>query len=432
MNHLLDKFFRLSENHTSIKTEILAGLTTFSTMAYIIIVNPRLLSETGMDFGAVMVATIIASFIGTMCMGLYANYPFALAPGMGLNAYFTYGIVLGAEHTWEIALGICFIAGICFLLLNLFGIRERIMNAVPASLRLATVGGVGILLAFIGLKNIHLVVPHAGTLVTLGKMATPEIVLACFGLLLIATLMARNVKGAIFISILVNWILGLAFGLVQWKGIVDLPPSIAPTFFKLEILDALHPSYIPMILSFVFVAIFDTTGTLIGLAEQGNFLDRNGKLPRANRALTNDAIGTLAGSVMGTSTITTYLESAAGVAVGGRTGLTAAVVALLFLLSLFFVPFAASIPYFATSPALIVIGAMMLQPIKRLDWTDPSEYIPAFIILATIPLTFSIASGIALGFVTYPLIKLFSGRKKEVDPLVWAIAFLFLLKFKYT
>ncbi len=431
MKAFLERFFKLSENKTTIRTEFAAGLTTFSTMAYILVVNPQILSVAGMDFGAVMVATIISTVIGTLCMGLFANYPFALAPGMGLNAYFTYGIVLGVGATWEIALGTCFIASLTFFVLNAMGIRTKIMNAIPPSLRLATVGGIGLFLAFIGFKNVKLIESHKETLVTLGKVTEPEIALTALGIIVVTALMNRGIKSAIILSILLNWSLGLVFGLVKWQGLLALPPSLSPTLLKLDIIGALNPLYIPVILSFVFVAIFDTAGTLFGLAEQGHFTDKEGHIPRANKAQVNDAIGTAVGALVGTSPLTTYLESASGVAAGGRTGLTALFVALFFLLSLFISPFAASVPHFATAPVLIVIGAMMLKEMTRLPWDEPSEYIPAFIVLITIPLTFSIATGIALGFITYPLIKLLSGKVRDVGSLVWGIAALFILRFFY-
>lgn len=429
MKNILDRIFHLTERKTNTKTELLAGITTFSTMAYIIVVNPDILRETGMDPGAVMIATILASFLATMCMGMYANYPFALAPSMGLNAYFTYGIVLGEGHSWQAALGVCFWAGIAFLILNVFGIRQMIMDAIPDSLRFATAGGIGIFLAFIGLKNIQLVVPNETTIVAIGNTSTPQIALAGLGVIFIVAMMRWRIRGAMMISIIIIWALGLTLGLVKWQGIFDIPPSLTPTLWQFDPLVILKPDFIPIIFSFIFVAIFDTAGALIGLAEQGEFIDQKGKIPRANRALINDAIGTIAGSAMGTSSLTTYLESASGIAAGGRTGLTAVVVAILFLVSLFFAPFATSIPHFATSPVLIVIGSLMLKQVTRLPWKDPTEYVPAFIILITIPLTFSVATGLGLGFITYPLIKSLTGKGRDVHWFVWVMALIFALKF---
>ena len=431
MKQFLERAFHLEKNQTNIKAEIIAGFTTFSTMIYIIFVNPRILSEAGMDYGAVMVATILASCFASFYMGLRANYPFALAPGMGLNAYFTYGIVIGGGHPWEIALGACFIAGIIFLLLNVTGIRELIMDAIPTDLRLGTAGGIGLFLAFIGFKSVNIVVPDERTLLTLGIMTDPEIILTGFGVIMITALLALEVKGAIFICILLNWVIGLMVGLIEWKGFFSLPPSPLPTFLKLDIMGALNPDLIPIILSFVFVAIFDTAGTLLGLAHHGNFLTPEGKIPRSRKALNADALGTILGATLGTAPFTTYLESATGITAGGRTGLTATTVAILFLTALFISPFASSIPAFATAPALIVIGALMMKQASKLDWDDLTEFIPGFITLITIPMTFSIPTGVALGFVTYPLIKLLTGKVRETSLIVWIIALLFATKFLF-
>lgn len=419
------------KHHTSFWREILAGFTTFATMAYILIVNPQILSHAGMDFGAVMAATAISGFIATLCMGVLARYPFALAPGMGLNAYFAYGIVLGADHPWQVALGACFISGFIFLILTVLRVREKIMHAIPASLRFATTAGLGLFLAFIGLKSIGIVAAHPTTLVALGKVNSLEAGLAGFGVILIGALMVLEVKGAMLIGILANWAIGLILGLVPWKGLVAEPPSLAPTLLKLDIAEAFNPAYTGIILSLVFVSLFDVAGTLLGLAEQGRFLTERGRLPRANRALVNDAIGTMAGALLGTSPIAIHLESAAGISVGGRTGLTAIVVALLFLLSLFFSPLVTSIPAFATAPILIILGGLLMSSVSRLNWADPAVSIPAFVLLISIPFTFSIATGIALGFILYPLIRLFSGRANEVHPFVWVLAILFGLHFAF-
>lgn len=418
MMQLLEKAFSLKENGTTVKTELLAGLTTFSTMSYIIFVNPLILSETGMDYGSVMTATVLASFAATLYMALFANYPFALAPGMGLNAYFTYGVVIGAGHPWEKALGACFFAGIIFLILNALKIREKIVEAIPKDLRLGTAAGIGLFLAFIGFKSIHIVVPSEQTLLTLGDMSDPAIILSGVGVILTASLMALRVQGAIFICIFLNWCLGLLFGLVEWKGIFGMPPNPLPTFLKLDFAAALDASFIPVILSFVFVAIFDTAGTLLGLANHGKFMTPDGKIPRIRQAMNADALGTVLGSVLGTAPFTTYLESAAGISAGGRTGLTAATVAVFFLAALFIAPFASSIPPFATAPALIVIGALMMKQARAIDWDDLTEFVPGFITLITIPMTFSIATGVSLGFITYPFLKLFTGRIREVSWIV--------------
>ena len=423
--------FQLQANQTNIKTECLAGLTTFSTMSYIIFLNPQILQQTGMDFGAVMAATILASSLATLGMGLLANFPFALAPGMALNAFFTYGMVMGSGFSWQTALGICFLGALLLLLLTVLGIRQKVMHAIPPSLRAATTGGIGLFLAFIGLKNVGLVEAHSQTIITLGNLARPEVILAALGVIVTAALLSRKIPGAIFLGILMNWMLGLLFGLVKWNGIVALPPSLEPTFLKLDLLSALQPAAIPLLISLVFVAMLDSAGTLLGLADQARLLDQKGQLPRANRALFNDSLGSIGGAIFGTSPVSIYLESSAGISAGGRTGLTAVFVAAFFLLALFFTPFASSIPYFATSPILIITGALLLKPLRKLNWQEPAEFIPAFIILLAIPLTFSISTGIALGFITYPLIQLLAGRVREVHWMVWLLALLFGLKFAY-
>lgn len=400
-------------------------------MAYAIFLNPQILSQTGMDFNACMVATILASSVACISMGFIANYPFALAPSMGLNAYFTYGIVIGEGIPWQTALGACFLAGVLFLLLTLINVRSYIINSIPVSLRQGTIGGIGIFLALIGMKNGGLIVSDPQTLVTLGNLLEPDIFLILFGVITIAALLVWKIRGAILIGIAINWLIGLAAGLIAWQGLFAMPPSLAPTFLKLDIWEAVHPKMIPIVLSFIFVAIFDTAGTLLGLAGQAGYLNEKGQLPNAKKTLYSDSFGTMAGAAFGTSPVTIYLESASGIAAGGRTGLTAVVVGLLFLFSLFLSPLATSIPHFATSPALIVIGSMMMMQIKELNWKDPSEYIPAFLILISIPLSFSIATGIALGFIVYPLTKLLSGKVFELPWIVWVISALFALNFIY-
>lgn len=425
----VERYFQLEANHTSIRRECIAGLTTFSTMAYIVFVNPQVLSLAGMDIGGVMVATILSASFASILMGLLANYPFALAPGMGLNAFFTYSIVLGQGYSWQLALGMCFVAGCIFLGLTLTGFRRAIIHAIPVNLRLATTAGIGLFLAFIGLQNVEMILPHPETLVTLGHMTRPEIGFTLFGLIVIAVLMSRRFPFAILASIIINWVLGLAFGLVEWQGVIALPPPITPVFLQLDIIGVWDLALIPIILSFVLVALFDAAGTLMSLAHQGNFLAPNGRLPRANQALFSDATGIVAGSLLGTSMLTTYLESATGIAAGGKTGLTAVTVGVLFLATLFFVPIVSSIPLFATAPALIAIGVMMMSQLKEMEWEDPSETVPAFLVIIGIPLSFSVATGIALGFLTYPVIKLLIGKRKEVHPLIWVTAALFAIKF---
>ncbi len=426
---MLEKLFRLKENNTSVQTELIAGITTFMTMAYIIFVNPSILSEAGMDFGAVMVATIIASSIAILMMGIWVNYPFALAPGMGLNAYFTYSVCLGMGYEWQVALGAVFISGVLFMLLTFLKIRQMIVKAIPSALKMSTAAGIGLFIAFIGLQNANIVVADQNTLVTLGDMLTPESTLTVFGVIIIAVLMRLQVSGAILFGILINWLIGLVLGIVEYQGIFSLPPSLSPTFFKLDLGGILDTGFLTIIFAFFFVDLFDSTGTLVGVAEQGGFVKPNGNFPRVDRALMTDSVGTMTGALFGTSTVTAYIESASGVAVGGRTGLTSVTVALLFLLSLFISPLAQSIPLFATAPALIVVGSLMLKQFTRIEWDDMSEVIPAFVVMLFMPLTYSIANGIAIGFVLYPLIKGIAGRYREVHWLSWILCVLFIIRF---
>ncbi|KAF3362097.1 hypothetical protein PHSC3_001408 [Chlamydiales bacterium STE3] len=431
MSNFLYRFFDLKALSTTIKGEVIAGITTFSTMAYVIFLNPQILSQTGMDFDSCMVATILASTFGCLCMGLLANYPFALAPSMGLNAYFTFGIVMSENIPWQTGLGACFIAGCIFLLLTLSNIRSYILNAIPLSLRIGTIGGIGIFLALIGMKNGGLVVSDPNTLLKLGNINQPEVFLNLIGISAIATLLSLNVRGAILFGIILNWLIGIASGLIVWQGFFSLPPSLFPTLGQFAIMEAFQPKMIPVVLSLIFVAIFDTAGTLLGLAGQGGYLDEKGRLPRTKKVLYSDSLGTMAGAAFGTSPLAIYLESASGIAAGGKSGLTAVVVGILFSFSLFLSPLATSIPHFATSPALIVIGSMMMMQVKELNWADPTEYVPAFLILIAIPLSFSIATGIAIGFMIYPIIKLFSGKAYDLSWIVWIISALFTLKFIY-
>lgn len=406
----------------------MAALTTFSTMAYIIFVNPMILQAAGMDFGAVLVATVLCTFLATLTMGLLANYPFALAPGMGLNAFFVYGLVVNGEKSWQEALGICFITALLFILLNLTGIRQKIMEALPSNLRLATTGGIGFFLAFIGFQQIRFIVSHPDTILTLGELSQPSILLAALGLLVMSILLVYQVKGAFFIGLLVNWSLGLALHLVEWKGVVDTPPSLS-TFLQLEIPNLLDLKVLSLILSLTLIILFNTTGTLWGVSMQGPFLDKHGKLPRLNRTLYGDTIGTLSAALLGTSICTIFLESTSGIIAGGRTGLTAVFVAFLFLGALFFAPLIESIPVFATAPILILMGILMLKPLQELEWNDLTEVIPALLILLAIPLTFSISSGVAIGFIFYPLIKALTGRYREVNAISWVLMALLVLQF---
>ncbi|WP_245669648.1 NCS2 family permease [Desulfuribacillus alkaliarsenatis] len=426
------KFFKFEEHNTNFRTEVIAGLTTFLTMAYIIFVNPAILSDAGMDFGAVFVATVIAATIGSLIMGLYANYPIALAPGMGLNAYFSYTVVLGMGYSWEVALGAVFVSGVLFLILTVSKIRELIINVIPPGLKSAVAAGIGLFIAFIGLKNAEVIVGYDATLVALNPeflSGTP--LLTMIGLVIISLLIIRKVPGGIFIGMLITAIIGIFMGeVVRPEGIVEAPPSLAPTFMAMDIWGALELGALTIVFAFLFVDFFDSAGTLTGVAKQGNMLVDN-KLPRASRALTADSVATMSGAALGTSTTTAYIESSAGVAAGGRTGMTAVVTGLLFLASLPFFPIikALALSPGVTSPVLIIVGVFMASSLKDIEWKEFSEAVPAFMTALFMPLSFSIANGIAFGFIAYPLVKVFAGKAKEVHPLVYIIGFLFVLRF---
>jgi len=426
---MLDSYFKLSANGTSVRTEVIAGVTTFLTLAYIMFVNPSILAETGMDRGAVFVATCLAAAIGTMIMGVIANYPVALAPGMGLNAYFAFGVVLGMGYSWQVGLGAVFISGVIFLVLSILPIREWIINAIPDGMKRAISAGIGLFLAIIALKNAGWVVDHPATLVTLGDVGAPSALLAAAGFILIAVLFARKVPGAIIIAILAVTAAGIALGVSPSGGVFSMPPSLAPTFMQLDIAGAFNVGLLSIIFAFLFVDLFDTAGTLVGLAHRGNLLDADGKLPRLRRALLADSTATIAGAALGTSTTTSYIESAAGINAGGRTGLTAVVVALLFLASLFLSPLAGTIPAYATAPALLFVACIMTHGLAEIDWDDVTEVVPAVITAIAMPLTFSIATGIGLGFISYAAIKLLAGRSKNVPVAVYVIAAAFIVKF---
>ncbi len=427
---MLEKYFKLSEHNTNVKTEVIAGITTFMTMGYIIMVNPGILSATGMDFGALITATCLSTAIATIFMALYANYPFALAPGMGLNAFFAFTVVLGMGISWETALAAVFIDGVIFLLLTLVTAREAIFNAIPMNLKLATSVGIGLFIAFIGFTQAGIVVANEATYVALGDFHDPKVLLSVFGLIVAGLLLARRVKGALLISILVTSLVGMASGIVPWpEGIVSPPPSLSPILFKMDFKTAFNFGLIPIIFTFTFVDMFDTMGTLVGVASKANMLDKEGRLPRINRALAVDAVGTMAGAALGTSTVTTYVESASGVAEGGKTGLTALVTGVLFLLALFFSPIVAAIPGQATAPALILVGLFMMEPVLRIDLSDYTEAIPAFLTIILMPLTYSIAEGLVMGVLSYVVIKLVSGRYKEVSPVMFILAVFFVIRF---
>ncbi|WP_404417363.1 NCS2 family permease [Vreelandella aquamarina] len=429
--NILDKHFKLTEHKTNIRTEVIAGITTFLTMAYIIFVNPSILSEAGMDYGAVFVATCLAAAIGCLIMGIWANYPIAQAPGMGLNAFFTYGVVLGMGYTWEAALGAVFLSGFCFFLLSIFKIREWIINSIPLSLRLGIAAGIGLFLAMIALKNAGIVVSDQATYVALGDMSEPAAIYALVGFFMITALAYLKVTGAVMIGILGVTVVAILLGHNEYGGLMSMPPSIAPTLVQMDILGALDVAMLSVIFAFLFVDLFDTSGTLVGVAQRGNLLDANGKLPRIGRAMMADSTASMAGAALGTSTTTSYIESTAGIASGGRTGLTAVVVAILFLVSLFFAPLAGSIPAYATAGALLYVAVLMAGSLAHANWDDPTEAAPVLIAALAMPLTFSIAEGIALGFISFVAIKTLSGRFKDLNPAVVLLALLFVAKFLF-
>jgi AGZA family xanthine/uracil permease-like MFS transporter len=437
---VIERFFRLREHHTTIRTEIVAGLTTFLTMAYIIFVQPTVLSAAGMDFGAVLVATCIASGLATLMMGFFANYPIAVAPAMGHNFFFAFTVVGAMQVPWRVALGAVAVAGAIFILTAGIGLRERLITAIPESLKHAMAVGIGLLIALIGLQWSGIVVASPGTLVTLGRLHSPPALLALFGLFTMAVLMARRVPGALLIGILASTLVGLATGLVRYEGIVSAPPSIAPTFMQLDIPGAFTPAMISVIFVFFFLALFDSVGTLVGVASQAGLM-RGGTLPRARQALLADAVGTVIGAGLGTSTVTAYIESSTGVSAGGRTGLANVVTASLFFLSLFFFPLVrmigggypigGAVLYPVVAPALVLVGTMMMSGVRHVAWDDGTEAIPAFLTMIIMPLTVSITDGIAFGFISYAVLKLATGRAREAHWFVYLFAVLFLLRYAF-
>lgn len=449
----MENFFKLKEHGTDVKTEVIAGLTTFMTMAYILAVNPSILGATGMDTGAIFTATALASAIGSFCMALFANLPFVLSAGMGLNAYFAYTVVLGMGYSWEVALTAVFVEGIIFIILSLTNVREAIFNAIPASLKVAVSVGIGLFITFIGLQNAHIVV-DGSTLVGLFsfngsvKAGTFQsegitVVLALIGLLITAFLVIKNVKGNILLGILITWVLGIIcqltglyvpnaeagfYSLIP-SGIISAPASVAPTLFKMDFSAIVSLNFVVVVFAFLFVDIFDTLGTLIGCATKANMLDKEGKLPGIKGALMADAVGTTVGACLGTSTITTFVESSSGIAEGGRTGLTSIVSGLLFILALFFSPVFLAIPSFATAPALIVVGFFMMQSVAKINWSDMLEAIPAFICIFAMPFMYSISEGISFGVISFVVLNAVAGKAKKITPLMWVLAVLFILKY---
>jgi AGZA family xanthine/uracil permease-like MFS transporter len=421
--------FNLKALGTTPRTEILAGLTTWLAMAYIVVVNPGILAAAGMDRGAVFTATCLAAGIASIAMGWFANYPLALAPGMGLNAYFAFAVVLGMKVPWQVALGAVFLSGVLFLIVSLLRLREWLINSIPLSLKLGIGAGIGLFLAVIGLQGMGLVVAHPVTLVTLGNLGSAKTLLACLGFLLMAGLSARGNAGALLIGILVVAVLGIPLGLTTFQGVVSTPPSLAPTFLQMDIAGALGLGVGAIVLTFFLVDVLDNAGTLIATTQRAGLMNPDGSVPRLRQALTADSGGAMLGAVLGTSTVTSYIESAAGIQAGGRSGLTAITTGVLFLLTLFFAPLAAAIPGFATAPALVFVACLMARALRDLNWDDATEYLPAVVTAIAMPFTFSIATGIGLGFIVHALMKAVTGRAGLVGGAVWVIAAASLLKF---
>ena len=427
----LERIFKLRQHGSSVKIELIAGLTTFVTMAYIIFVNPNVMAAAGLDHGAAFVATCLGAALGCLLMGFYANWPVGLAPGMGLNAFFTYTVVGEMGYTWQVALGAVFLSGILFMIMSLSRIREWLLNSIPMSLRFAMGAGVGLFLGLIGLKTAGIVVDSPATLVTMGSFGEPSALLAAICFLLIAVLSHRNVFGAILLSMLVVTGIGWSMGLVEYSGVVSLPPSLAPTWLAMDIAGALNVGMISVVLAFLFVNMFDTAGTLMGVAHRANLVDENGKIENLSKSLKADSTSSVLGSFVGCPPVTSYVESASGVAAGGRTGLTAVTVGVLFLLATFFAPLAGMIPAYATAGALIYVAMLMMSGMAHIDWKDITDTIPAIITVVMMPLTFSIANGIALGFVTYATLKLLTGQRKKVSVSLYVLCVIFIAKFAF-
>ena len=429
MTQLLERLFKLNSHGTNPKKELIAGLTTFVTMAYIILVNPQIMSAAGMDPGASFVGTCIAAAFACFAMGLYANWPVGLAPGMGLNAFFTFTVVIEMGYSWEVALGAVFLAGILFVIMSVTPLRRWMLDSIPMNLRVAMGSGVGLFVGFIGLKSGGLIVANDSNFLSLGDFSKTETVLAGLGFLLISVLAIRKVPGAIILGVMVVTVSAMLFGLVQFQGLVSMPPDLAPTFMKLDIMGALDLTMVSIVISFLFVNLFDTAGTLLGVANRANLIDENGDVKNLDRALKADSTSSVVGAFFGCAPVTSYVESSAGVEAGGRTGLTAVVVGLLFLLAIFFSPLASIVPAYATSGALIYVAILMLGGMEKLDWSDTTELVPSLIMIVMIPLTFSIANVIALGFISYVVIKAFVGEIKSVSSGAWFLFAIFVAKF---
>jgi AGZA family xanthine/uracil permease-like MFS transporter len=427
---MLERIFHLKENHTTVRTELIAGLTTFMTMAYILAVQPNILSTAGMDRNAVFTATALASIIAIMVMAFYANLPIALAPGMGLNAFFAYTVVIKMGYTWEMALTAVFIEGLIFVLLSFFRVREAIVNSIPMNLKHAISVGIGLYIALIGLTNAGVIVSNPSTLVSLGEVTDPRVLLTLSGIIITGILLVLRIKGALILGILITTVIGIPFGLTTLPehGLFSTPPTVRPVFFKMDFGRIFSYDMLIVVFTFLFVDIFDTVGTLVGVCSKANLLDREGKVPRVRQALFADAIGTTTGAVLGTSTVTSYIESASGVMEGGKTGLTSFTVGLLFLVALFFSPLFLMIPSAATAPALVIVGLYMIGPIQKIDLEDYSESIPVFLTIILMPLAYSISEGITFGILSFVLLKVFSGRWKQVSLTLYILALFFILK----
>ena len=431
MKLFLRNFFKFDENQTNFNREFVAGSTTFITMAYIIFVNPQLMSASGMDYGASFVGTCLAAALACFVMGLFANWPVGLAPGMGLNAFFTYTVVGEMGYSWQVALGAVFIAGLLFFLMSVTSMRKWMLESIPLNLKIAMGAGVGLFIGFIGLKSGGIIVSNGATFVSMGDLTNPETLLAALGFLLIAALSVRNVPGAIIIGVLSVTLIALSLGLVEYNGVLAYPPDVSSTFLQLDIVGALDIAMVSVIASFLFVNLFDTAGTLLGVASRANLLDTAGDVKNLDKALKADSSSSIFGAFFGCAPVTSYVESSAGVEAGGRTGFTAVVVGVFFVVAIFFSPLASMVPAYATSGALIYVAILMLGGMEKLDWADASELLPALIIIVMIPLTFSIANGIALGFLSYIILKLASGQAKSISTGAWFLSVIFITKLAY-
>ena len=427
----LELYFEFEALGASWRTEVLAGFTTFITMAYIAFVNPSILSQTGMPFAAVAAATCFSAGAGSLLMGILARYPIALAPGMGLNAYFTYSVVKGMGVSWQVALGAVFVSGVAFLLLTAIGVRQLILETIPQELYASVAAGVGLFISFLGLRDAGVVVPNAATIVTIGSLRDPKTMLAIAGLVAMAALLGRGVKAAILIGVVGTTVAGLLTRQIEWQPQASRFSDLSATAFRLDLGGTLHLGLLEIAFVFLFVDLFDNIGTLLAVGKKAGLVSSAGRIPRVNRIFTADALATIVGSCCGTSTVTSYIESSAGVSTGGRTGVTAIVVGILFLALLFVVPSVGALPAFATAPALIVVGSLMMTTIRELNWDDPLDAIPAFLTMVTIPLTFSVANGLAIGFITYTAVRVCSGRFRSVNWLVYALTVVFIARFIY-